>query len=133
MSESEANKSDEPQRIYLQIHGDSAPGAVVDGVPWTAVTWSRHRVFEADVEYIRAADHAAEIAAIRAERDLIYTDSAAKDALIAELKADRARIDWLADPANGIGNVQLPRPCVEQNLGSMRAAIDAAMVYKTEA
>lgn len=40
---------------------------------------------------------------------------------------DAARLDWLADPANTIGNVQLPTECVEQNIHSLRAAIDAAM------
>ena len=40
---------------------------------------------------------------------------------------DKSRIDWLADLNNEIGNVQLPTKCVENNIGSMRAAIDEAM------
>lgn len=43
------------------------------------------------------------------------------------LRADAARLDWLADPSNGIGNVQLPTRCVTANLGSLRDAIDMAM------
>ncbi|HGO6308350.1 TPA: hypothetical protein ACK4AO_002249, partial [Neisseria gonorrhoeae] len=39
---------------------------------------------------------------------------------------DTMRLDWLADPANKIGNVILPTECVEQHLDSMRDAIDAA-------
>nr|DAS53948.1 MAG TPA: SH3-like domain protein [Caudoviricetes sp.] len=40
---------------------------------------------------------------------------------------DTMRLDWLADPANKIGNVILPTECVEQHLDSLRDAIDAAM------
>lgn len=40
---------------------------------------------------------------------------------------DAARLDWLADPDNAIGNVQLPTECVLENMGSLRDAIDAAM------
>ena len=40
---------------------------------------------------------------------------------------DTSRLDWLADPANKIGNVILPTECVEQHLDSLRDAIDAAM------
>lgn len=40
---------------------------------------------------------------------------------------DTVRLDWLADPANKIGNVLLPTECVEQHLDSLRDAIDAAM------
>lgn len=42
-------------------------------------------------------------------------------------KSDAERLDWLADPNNNIGNVQLPTECVTENLHSLRAAIDAAM------
>lgn len=41
--------------------------------------------------------------------------------------ADTVRLDWLADPGQNIGNVQLPTKCVEANIHSLRAAIDAAM------
>ena len=40
---------------------------------------------------------------------------------------DKARLDWLSNPNNLIGNVTLPKECVENNLGSLRDAIDAAM------
>lgn len=40
---------------------------------------------------------------------------------------DTVRLNWLADPANNIGNVLLPTECVEQHLDSLRDAIDAAM------
>jgi hypothetical protein len=43
------------------------------------------------------------------------------------LRADAARLDWLADPNNGIGNVQLPTHCVISNMHSLRDAIDMAM------
>lgn len=47
---------------------------------------------------------------------------------------DTKRLDWLADPANKIGNVALPTECVERHLDSMRDAIDAAMrIQVTEA
>ena len=39
---------------------------------------------------------------------------------------DTARIDWLADPANKIGNVILPGWCSDE-YNSLRDAIDAAM------
>lgn len=45
----------------------------------------------------------------------------------AELKKDKARLDWLADPAQNVGDLRLPRDIVERNLHSMRSAIDEAM------
>lgn len=48
-------------------------------------------------------------------------------AAVPRLQRDARRLDWLADPAQSIGNVELPRACVEQNLHSLRAAIDCAM------
>lgn len=45
----------------------------------------------------------------------------------AALRADAARLDWLADKDNEIGNVQLPTHCVTANLDSLRGAIDMAM------
>ena len=45
----------------------------------------------------------------------------------AELKKDRARLDWLTDVNQSIGYVRLPRDIVERNLHNMRAAIDEAM------
>ena len=44
------------------------------------------------------------------------------EAELGELRKDKARLDWLADPANMIGNVQLPTHCVKQNPHSLRAA-----------
>jgi hypothetical protein len=44
-----------------------------------------------------------------------------------ELRSDRDRLDWLADPKNTIGNVTLPRQHIMDHPDSMRAAIDAAM------
>jgi len=43
------------------------------------------------------------------------------------LRKDGARLDWLADPKNTIGNVTLPRQHIMDHPDSMRAAIDAAM------
>lgn len=42
-------------------------------------------------------------------------------------KRDAERLDWLADPKNSIGDVQLPTVCVKRNPHSLRDAIDAAM------
>lgn len=44
-----------------------------------------------------------------------------------EAKKDSARLDWLADPFNQTGNVQLPTVAVHRNPHSMRGAIDDAM------
>lgn len=38
-------------------------------------------------------------------------------------KDDAELLDWLADPANEIGNVQLPLECVVNNIDSLRGAI----------
>jgi hypothetical protein len=46
---------------------------------------------------------------------------------VRKISRDTERLDWLADPANHIGNVQLPTECVERNITSMRDAIDEAM------
>jgi hypothetical protein len=46
---------------------------------------------------------------------------------LSEAKKDKARLDWLADPKNTIGNVTLPRQHIMDHPDSMRAAIDAAM------
>ena len=50
----------------------------------------------------------------------------------ADLRKDKARIDWLADPAQNIGDLILPRDIVERNLHSMRAAIDEAMEMQAD-
>lgn len=49
-------------------------------------------------------------------------ETALKDA-----EADKARLDWLSDKDNPIGNVHLPSVCVMNNLHSLRGAIDEAM------
>ena len=48
----------------------------------------------------------------------------------AALRADSARIDWLADVNNTVGSVVLPRHIVESNISSLRQAIDAARSAK---
>lgn len=46
---------------------------------------------------------------------------------------DSERMDWLSDPENGIGNVQLPTTVVIENPHSLRDAIDAAMALPSNA
>ena len=72
-----------------------------------------------DVEY-----SAAEVRRIQQENDRLRIENAA-------LRADSARIDWLADVNNTVGSVVLPRHIVESNISSLRQAIDAAMTAKT--
>ena len=52
----------------------------------------------------------------------LYTESE-----LQELLKDKARLDWLADVNNNIGNVLLPTDIVERNLSSLRDGIDEAM------
>ena len=71
-----------------------------------------------------------------------YTDAELQQFLsdgIAELQQennallkDRARLDWLADVNNSIGNVLLPRDIVERNLSSLRDGIDEAMLIESK-
>jgi hypothetical protein len=49
---------------------------------------------------------------------------------ISKALPDVARIDWLADTANHLGNVELPEKCVDDNINSMRDAIDQAMTME---
>lgn len=58
-------------------------------------------------------------------------DLAAALEQVAALQEDADRVDWLADPANEIGEVRLPTDCVLQNLGSLRDAIDSARKEKS--
>ena len=44
-----------------------------------------------------------------------------------ELERDKERLDWLADRSQSIGNVELPFQCVQNNVDSLRGAIDEAM------
>ena len=46
---------------------------------------------------------------------------------LAELRKDKERLDWLADRDNHAGQVLLPTGCVQNNLSSLRDAIDEAM------
>lgn len=43
------------------------------------------------------------------------------------LRKDAEMLDWLSDPKQSIGNVQLPTHCVQNNLHSLRDAITDAM------
>ena len=73
----------------------------------------------ADRAYSKASDAgvlAAEVRRLQAENE--------------RLRADSARIDWLADVNNNVGSVVLPRHIVEQNISSLRQAIDAARSEK---
>ena len=90
-----------------------------------------HAMVCAEVEKVKA---------LEAERDQLHAEVMEQARLLGmsgerelslraeidRLRKDADRMDWLADPANTIGNVQLPRECVEQNLHSLRDAIDAA-------
>lgn len=44
-----------------------------------------------------------------------------------EKSNDSIRLDWLASTHQFVGSVQLPFECVENNLTSLRGAIDDAM------
>ena len=72
-----------------------------------------------DINDIIAAYHAGEI--------YCGPEVVALVAEIERLQRDAARLDWLADVENTIGNVQLPTACVERNVHSLRDAIDDAM------
>ena len=77
-----------------------------------------------------AADMADQYAtAFERGRESVLAERAAEVQL---LRADAARLDWLADLDNIIGNVQLPTMCVMNNLHDMRAAIDEAMTLDPE-
>lgn len=65
-----------------------------------------------------------EIVRLREENEQLRIENIA-------LRADADRIDWLADVENTVGSVVLPRHIVEQNIGSLRQAIDAARSAKT--
>ena len=55
-----------------------------------------------------------------------------KEAELQELLKDKARLDWLADVDNTVGNVLLPTDIVQRNLGSLRDAIDEAMAIDSK-
>ena len=95
---------------------------------------------DSDMAYIAAANPDA-VLALLDETEAAHTARREAQARVAELteqvqklgrklhrhKLDTARLDWLADRENDIGNVQLPTECVLAHPESMRAAIDAAM------
>ena len=99
-----------------------------------------HAFYANNADYIAAA-HPATVLALLDEVDAANTSRRAAQARVAELteqvqklgrelhrhKLDTARLDWLADMENNIGNVQLPTECVQAHPESLRAAIDAAM------
>ena len=73
-------------------------------------------------------------APVREELDALIAELEAGSALeiraadaMKKLARDSVRMDWLADRDNHIGAVSLPRQCIEQNIHSLRHAIDAAM------
>ena len=45
--------NDAPDRVYLQVGPDCTPEEM-SGVDWSEVTWTRDRVYETDIEYVRA-------------------------------------------------------------------------------
>lgn len=74
---------------------------------------------------------AVEIGIADRREDSCYTPSTApagfgRDFIVDRRCPDAQRIDWLADKTQTVGNVQLPRECVEDNLHSLRDAIDCA-------
>ena len=95
---------------------------------------------ESDMTYIAAANPDT-VLSLLDELDAENTSRRAAQARVAELteqvqklgrelhrhKLDTARLDWLADRENNIGNVQLPTECVQAHPESLRAAIDMAM------
>lgn len=64
---------------------------------------------------------------IKQERETCGQQAILQSPEIQALKRDKERLDWLADPKNNIGIVQLPIDCSVNYLHSMRDAIDAAM------
>ena len=99
-----------------------------------------HAFYANNADYIAAA-HPATVLALLDDLEAAHTARREAQARVAELteqvqalgrklhrhKLDTARLDWLADRENAIGNVQLPTECVQAHPESLRAAIDAAM------
>jgi len=91
----------------------------------SSLTWLRQRATEC-----HALANSTNSMAVRTDalRDAALFEQAANDLEgLNSSAADTARLDWLSDRDNDIGQVSLPRQCVERNLHSMRAAIDDAM------
>jgi hypothetical protein len=79
----------------------------------------------------RMENSRAEISATAFKYARAIEQAVLKSPEIQALRKDAERLDWLADPNNSIGNVQLPTECVTENLHSLRAAIDDAMEKQT--
>ena len=107
--------------------------AIAETVPGTGEEYC-------NAAYIAAANPAT-VLALLDEVDAANTSRREAQARVAELteqvqalgrelhrhKLDTARLDWLADRENNIGEVKLPTECVQAHPESLRAAIDAAM------
>lgn len=92
--------------------GEQIPSGVEYGGQREMICCGAHAEDQGDVDYFHGKANPATILALLAERK--------------ELVMDRERLNWLADPDNTIGNVQLPLKCVTANVHSLRDAIDAA-------
>lgn len=121
-----------PERAWLYKYGldMAATGWCADEniqiarLAYSGMAYIRADVAEADVETtakaanIIVSEFKEQIAALTAE--------------LAELRKDKTRLDWLSDRDNQVGNVMLPSWAVEENLHSLRAAIDAVMASQQE-
>ena len=107
---------------YGKLQLDADPVAAREAGESIAATVAALWEARAEIERLRETVRLADI-------DAALTTAEANDltAEVQRLRADAARLDWLADPGNHIGNVQLPTECVLAHPESMRAAIDAAM------
>lgn len=108
------------------IRGDSYAGVHV----WLGINNALHHIPKIVAEKARDPKSMLEGVASECIKNLEQTVLQSPE--VQALKRDKERLDWLADPNNNIGNVQLPRVCVERNLHSLRAAIDCAMEKKNE-
>jgi anaerobic glycerol-3-phosphate dehydrogenase len=68
-----------------------------------------------------------ELIQLRADASKLREEVARLNKKVMTLREDKKLLDWLADPSNEIGSVQLPAKCVEDNLHSLRDAIRQAM------
>lgn len=152
------NEADEPMsladRLDLMADAQAAGGTAQSDLYAAATVWRKHLRGQpaptqadsapGDEAQRELIDKEAERAAMALERDNAQRQHTMQCAInkadsqrileltaqLAEAQRDSERLDWLAKTDNAIGQVLLPRWCVEQNLHSMRAAIDAAMKDK---
>ena len=55
MNDIKTNDRGEPERIYLQLHGDADPADYPGQIPpLDEATWCASGIFEHDIEYVRA-------------------------------------------------------------------------------